>query len=177
MRMLTAAVLPLLGSLIFAQAAAAAVSCSLVRAVPLGGWPDADAVYWREVIMKEVAERVHVFIERGAFIPKSWQMHGNTASLTSGKIVHSVHIERERASAKVQDGIVPGTVAIPSYRIETSSESGIERETYTVTNLIFRLPVAPEYLQRIGAVSPVHIDAVCERPRGPAVAGVVYRKR
>jgi hypothetical protein len=176
MRMRTAA-LSLLMTLGFCPQASAAVRCNLVRAVPLGGWADADAQYWREIILREVAERVQVFSDRGAFAPKTWTLNGNTASITSAKIVHNIIVDRERTSAKIQDGVVPGTFGIPKYRIETSAEQGIERESYTVTNLIFRLPVADEHLQRIGAHSPVHIDAVCERSRIPAVAGFVARAR
>jgi hypothetical protein len=171
------AALSLLMALAFCPQASAAVRCELTRVTTLGGWADADAIYWRKAISREVTERVQVFIERGRFEPKTWTLHGNTATIPSARIVHNVFVEKERTSAKIPDGIEPGTVGIPKYRIETSAEQGIERETYTVTNLVFRLPVADEHLQRIGAHSPVHIDAVCERSRIPAVAGFIARAK
>jgi hypothetical protein len=171
------AALSLLMALAFCPQASAAVRCDLSRVTTLGSWADTDAQWWRDLITRETAERVQVFIERGVFVPKTWTQNGNTASIPSARIVHNVFVEKERTSAKIQDGTVPGTVGIPRYRIETSAEQGIERETYTVTNLIFRLPVADEHLQRIGAHSPVHIDAVCERSRIPAVAGFIARAK
>jgi hypothetical protein len=176
MRTRTAA-LSLLIALGFCPQALAAVRCDLSRVTTLGGWPDADALWWREQIKREVGQRVDVFIQTGKFEPKTWIMNGNTASIPSARIVHTVFVDRERTSAKVKDGTVSGTQSIPRYRIETSAEQGIERETYTVTNLVFRLPVDDEHLQRIGANSPVHIDAVCERLRIPAVAGFIARAR
>jgi hypothetical protein len=157
--------------------ALAGMSCDLTRVSTLGGWPERDAQWWRGEFARAVKDRVGGFLRTGTFQPVTWQMHGNTASITSARIWLTEDNSLERLSEKRRlPETVPGTT-IPTYSIVTEETPRQREITILVTDLVYRLPVDEQHLARIGAHSPVHVDAKCTLVGSASVAGYLARSK